>query len=87
MVADPAELIRKVAAKYRLAGGGLAVHEEGAYALDGKEPTYHGDFWVLAEREGEGIKSVSLELLGVLGRYGTWLRLCRLRGPRPTLGT
>ena len=64
MVSDPAELIRKIAAKYRLAGGGPAVHEEGAYALDGKEPTYHGEFWVLAEREGDGLKSVSLELLG-----------------------
>ena len=28
------------------------------------EPTYHGEFWILAEREGDGIKSVSLELLG-----------------------
>ncbi len=64
MVADPAELVRKVKAKYRLAGGGPAAHEEGAYVLDGKAPTYHGEFWVLAEREGDGIKSVSFELLG-----------------------
>ena len=64
MVADPGELLRKVKAKYRLATGGPAVHEEGAYALDGREPTYHGGFWILAEREGDGIKSVSLELLG-----------------------
>jgi electron transfer flavoprotein alpha subunit len=64
MVADPAALIRKLQAKYRLAAGGPAVHEEGAYALDGREPTYRGGFWILAEREGDGIKSVSLELLG-----------------------
>ena len=64
MVADPAELLRKVRAKYRLATGGPAVNEEGAYDLDGREPTYRGGFWVLAEREGDGIKSVSLELLG-----------------------
>ncbi len=43
---------------------GPAAHEEGAYQLDGKEPTHRGEFWVLVEREGDGIKSVSLELLG-----------------------
>jgi len=64
MVADPADLVRKVQAKYRLATGGPAVHEEGAYALDGRTPTHRGGFWILAEREGDGIKSVSLELLG-----------------------
>ncbi len=64
MVSDPADLLRKVQAKYRLASGGPAAHEEGAYALDGREPSYRGEFWVLAEREGDGIKSVSLELLG-----------------------
>ena len=64
MVADAADLVRRVQAKYRLATGGPAAHEEGAYALDGKEPTYRGEFWLLAEREGDGLKSVSLELLG-----------------------
>jgi electron transfer flavoprotein alpha subunit len=64
MIADPAELIRKVRAKYRLASGGPAVHEEGAYQLGDREPTFHGGFWVLAERDGDGLKSVSLELLG-----------------------
>jgi electron transfer flavoprotein alpha subunit len=64
MIADPAELVRRVRAKYRLASGGPAAHEEGAYALDGREPTYHGELWILAEREGDGIRSVSLELLG-----------------------
>ncbi len=64
MVSDATDLVKKVQAKYRLAGGGPAAHEEGAYALDGRAPTYHGEFWILAEREGDGIKSVSLELLG-----------------------
>ncbi len=64
MVSDPADLLRRLQAKYRLASGGPAVHEEGAYALEGREPTYRGGFWILAEREGDGIKSVSLELLG-----------------------
>jgi electron transfer flavoprotein alpha subunit len=64
MISDPAELMSKVRAKYRLASGGPAAHEEGAYALDGREATYHGELWVLAEREGDGIRSVSLELLG-----------------------
>ena len=64
MVADPDELVKKVQAKYRLASGGPAAHEEGAYVLDGRDPTYRGELWVLAEREGAGLKSVSLELLG-----------------------
>jgi electron transfer flavoprotein alpha subunit len=64
MVSDPSTLVRKVQAKYRLATGGPAVHEEGAYSLGDREPTYHGGFWILAEREGDGVKSVSLELLG-----------------------
>ncbi len=64
MVSDPADLLRKVQAKYRLASGGPAAHEEGSYALDGREPSYRGELWILAEREGDGIKSVSLELLG-----------------------
>ncbi|MFN8628902.1 MAG: FAD-binding protein [Chloroflexota bacterium] len=64
MVPDAAELMRKLKAKYRLATGGPAHNEEGAYSLDGKEPTYKGELWVLAEREGDGVKSVSLELLG-----------------------
>lgn len=64
MFSDPAELLKKVKAKYRLATGGPAVHEEGAYSLEGKVPTYKGQFWVLGELEDGGIKSVSLELLG-----------------------
>ncbi|HSP18318.1 MAG TPA: hypothetical protein VLQ79_02315, partial [Myxococcaceae bacterium] len=73
MVGDPAELIRKVRAKYRLATGGPAIHEEGAYALEGREPTHKGGFWVLAEREGDGIKSVSLELLGKVHELAAFL--------------
>ncbi len=64
MIPDVADLLRRVQAKYRLAGGGPAAHEEGAYVLDGREPTFRGELWVLAEREGDGLKSVSLELLG-----------------------
>ena len=43
--------------------GGRATADE-VYQLDGKEPTYRGEFWVFAEREGDGVRSVSLELLG-----------------------
>jgi electron transfer flavoprotein alpha subunit len=64
MLSDVAELLKQVQAKYRLAGGGPPVNEAGAYSLDGREPTYRGELWVLAEREGESIRSVSLELLG-----------------------
>ena len=36
-----------------------------AYILGDREPTYRGEFWVYAEPEGEGVRSVSLELVGV----------------------
>ena len=64
MVTDPAQLVAKIKAKYRLATGGPAVHEEGAYALEGRDAMYHGPFWVLAESEGDDVKTVSLEILG-----------------------
>jgi electron transfer flavoprotein alpha subunit len=64
MIADMGVLARRIKDKYRLATGGPAVHEEGAYRLGDRTPTYKGGFWVLAEREGDGIKSISLELLG-----------------------
>lgn len=73
MVPDVAELLHRVEAKYRLAGGGPPAHEAGAYALEGREPTYRGEFWVLAEREGEDVKSVSLELLGKTRELATFL--------------
>ena len=63
-VHDPAELIGKIAARYQQAAPGAAVDADEGYELDGKEPTYHGEFWVFAEREGDGVRSVSLELLG-----------------------
>ena len=63
-VHEPAELIERIKARYQAAGGGARAAEAEAYSLDGKTPTYTGEFWVLAEREGDGIRSVSLELLG-----------------------
>jgi len=63
-VRDPAELIGKVAARYRHAAPGAEAGPDDGYALDGRTPSYHGEFWVFAEREGDGVRSVSLELLG-----------------------
>ena len=62
-VHDPAELIGKIAARYQQAAPGAAVDADEGYELDGKEPTYRGEFWVFAEREGDGVRSVSLELV------------------------
>ena len=64
LVHEPAELIERIKARYLAAGGGVRAEEAEAYNLEGKTPTYSGEFWVLAEREGDGIRSVSLELLG-----------------------
>ncbi|MEA2027244.1 MAG: FAD-binding protein [Chloroflexota bacterium] len=64
-VDDPAELVEKIMARYRAAGApeaGSATQE--GYDLEGREPSYHGEFWVYAETEGDSVRSVSLELLG-----------------------
>jgi electron transfer flavoprotein alpha subunit len=63
-VHEPAELIERIKTRYQAAGSRARAVEGEAYSLGGKTPTYTGEFWVLAEREGDGIRSVSLELLG-----------------------
>jgi electron transfer flavoprotein alpha subunit len=63
-VRDPAELVEKIAARYHAAAPGAHPGVDTGYALEGREPTYRGEFWVVAEREGDGVRSVSLELLG-----------------------
>jgi electron transfer flavoprotein alpha subunit len=64
-VHDPVELVQKIAARYQAAGAPEAESTTGeGYDLDGREPSYHGEFWVYAEPEGDSVRSVSLELLG-----------------------
>ncbi len=64
-ISDPVELVAKIKARYEAAGSAEA-HDEATetYDLAGREATYHGEFWVYAEPEGDGVRSVSLELLG-----------------------
>ncbi|MBP1706142.1 MAG: etfA 1, partial [Chloroflexi bacterium] len=61
---DPAELIGRIVARYQQAAPGARVDTAEGYRLDGKEPTYRGELWVYAEHEGDGVRSVTLELLG-----------------------
>jgi electron transfer flavoprotein alpha subunit len=63
-VHEPAELMDLIKTRYGAARGGDGRAVTATYSLEGKEPTYSGEFWVLVEREGGGIRSVSLELLG-----------------------
>lgn len=63
-VTDPAALIGKIAARYREAAPGAGAEADEAYDLAGREPSYRGEVWVIAEREGDGVRSVSLELVG-----------------------
>ncbi len=65
---QPGELVERIAARYHQAAPGAHVDADEAYALDGREPTYRGELWVFAEREGEAVRSVSLELLGKVRR-------------------
>jgi electron transfer flavoprotein alpha subunit len=65
-VSDPAELVARIKALYAAAGSdGTADGVEDGYQLGDRDPTYHGEFWVYAEPEGDGVRAVSLELLGV----------------------
>ncbi len=65
LFSDPAQLVSRVKARYEAAGSIVAdTADAAAYELAGREPTYHGEFWVYAETEGEGVRSVSLELVG-----------------------
>ncbi len=89
-VSDPATLIGKIAARYQTAAPGAELDAGEDYALDGKEPSYHGEFWVVAEREGDGVRSVSLELVGKARRLADTLGedvgavlACDAAGDRP----
>lgn len=89
-VRDPAELIAKIAARYGEAAPGAHVDADEAYRLDGKAPTYRGELWVFAEREGDGVRTVTLELIakarrladGLGERVGAVLP-CDAAGDRP----
>ncbi len=87
---DPAQLIGKIAARYHQAAPGAQVDADEEYLLDGKEPTYRGEFWIFAEREGDGIRSVSLELVAKARRLADSLGEkvgavlpCETAGDRP----
>lgn len=64
MAHDPRELLRLIEAAYRAGPRSLGADPEGDYVLGDRTPTYHGEFWVYAEREGETIHPASLGLLG-----------------------
>jgi len=89
-VHSPAELLGKIAARYHQAAPGAQRDADEGYALDGKDPTYRGEFWVFAEREDDGVRSVSLELVGkarrladTLGERVGAVLPCDVAGGRP----
>ena len=61
---DVAELVALVDARYGSGPRLAPTDAEAQYALAGQAPSYHGEFWVYAERTDAGIRSVSLALLG-----------------------
>ncbi len=63
-VRTPDELIEQIERAYRTVSNEIRAAEEAPYQLGERNPSYRGEFWVLAEREGDGIRSVSLELVG-----------------------
>jgi electron transfer flavoprotein alpha subunit len=63
-VHEPQALLERIKTRFAAKDGPSGKTEAETYALDGKTPTYQGEFWVLAEREGDAARSVSLELLG-----------------------
>ncbi len=58
------ELVTLIDAGYRSGPRRGPTDAEPPYDLAGRSPSYEGEFWVYAEREGDGIRSVSLALLG-----------------------
>jgi electron transfer flavoprotein alpha subunit len=73
-LSDPAELVTRMKTAYEQAEAGATVPcVNQAYELAGREPTYRGEFWVFAEPEGDGVRSVSLELLGTARDLATCL--------------
>ncbi len=89
-VHNPVELIGKLAARYGSAAPGAALDAGEGYVLGDREPTYHGEFWVFAETEGDGVRSVSMELLGksrrladTLGEKVGAVLPCDAAGDRP----
>lgn len=64
IVRQPGELLELIKERYHRTGEAVAPAEGGGYQRDGRALTYRGEFWVFAEREGDGLRSVSLELLG-----------------------
>ena len=73
---DPAELIDTIKTRYHQAAHGRAAAATETFVPGDQKPSYDGEFWVLAEREGEGIKSVSLELLGKARELAAGLGCC-----------
>ncbi len=72
-IRNPAELIGKIAARYQQAAPGAEVGVEDGYELGDREPSYRGELWVFAEQEGDGVRSVSLELLGKVRQLAGYL--------------
>ncbi|MCU0483371.1 MAG: FAD-binding protein [Chloroflexi bacterium] len=64
IIHDAAELVARIRARYGQAAPGAPIDADESYRLDGREPTYRGELWVYAEHEGDGVRSVTLELLG-----------------------
>ena len=59
---------------FAVANGCYSLSPDGGESFIGdREPTYRGEFWVYAEPEGDGVRSVSLELLGVARRLAASL--------------
>ena len=62
------ELVARIETAFRCGPRHVAADAEAPYALDDRTPSYKGEFWVYAERAGDGIHSVSLALLGAARR-------------------
>jgi hypothetical protein len=89
-VQDPVELVREIASRYREAAPGARVDAGEPYSLHGREPSYRGEFWVVVERERDGVRSVSHELrgkarrlAGALGEEVGAVLACDDAGDRP----
>lgn len=65
---DPMELLRLIEEAYRAGPHAAAAAPDTNYILGDRTPTYRGEFWVYAERDGVAIHPASLGLLGTARR-------------------
>lgn len=71
-ITEPGELASAMAERFNAPVRATGGTKKAAYDLAGRSPSYNGEVWIFAERDGGSVRQVAFELLG---------RACELAGP------